>query len=132
MNSSPEKSRRIFVDTNVIIDFLDGRDLRAKDFVMLSYACRFSWVVSSSILYELERNKASLDVLVPLLVSKRKWFVEQLRSEDIVLAGTLPTHFADACHAAVALRLGIPVITRNPKDFVVIPNLEVLQYDDIR
>lgn len=125
-------SKRIYVDTNIIIDFLEGRDLRAYNFVMASYGCRFRWVVSPGVLRELNSHGASVTSLRDLLMSRDKFTIEPLRDSDIVLARTLPTHFADACHAAVALRLGIPVLTQNTKDFLPIRNLEVYTYADIR
>jgi predicted nucleic acid-binding protein len=123
-------SELVYVDTNIWIDFIEGRERRAHAFVLAALACRYTPVISSLVVRELKAHNCPVDTLFAQLQRKRKLIVEEGNVNDAILAETLPTHYPDSLHAAIALRLGIPVLTRNVKDFVHV--VHVVSYNDIK
>ncbi len=117
---------RIYVDTNVYLDYLlerenkSGQSLDDIAFEVLRRArsCEFEIVLSDHVLNELYRqvDVEQAEMLWGML--KKKIVPVQTEQQDIDLARTLPTHVADALHIVLARKMGAEiVVTRNVADF---------------
>ncbi|MFT4312252.1 MAG: type II toxin-antitoxin system VapC family toxin [Candidatus Woesearchaeota archaeon] len=120
-------SKRIYVDTNVWIDFFLNRNdsLRplgefAFELFYKTLGCSFTIVVSDWLLTELKNtgHYKSYENLQGELKKKDKIiFIETTRA-DIDEAKTKSQHFEDALHEVLALRGGaVFLVTRNVRDF---------------
>jgi len=108
-------SQRVYVDTNIFLDFLLDRDSYAFDFFMRALSCEFTIVISEVVLFELSRHGASFDSFSSLL--RHKLVLEKITDADRISARTMPTHFADGLHAAVALRMNVDMFLSADKGF---------------
>jgi predicted nucleic acid-binding protein len=131
MKPSPEKTRKIYVDTNVYLDlFLNRtrgyRDLgeEANQLFRRAKGCEFAILVSDVVLGEID---GAFPHLVPDFVALKRFLDWKalpvpVSEDDRRYARSLTTHFEDALHIAVAVRSGADcIVTRNVKHFTVSP-----------
>lgn len=108
----------IYVDTNIIIDFLEGRNKKAFDFFKETISCKYQILISELVLKELKYQKIDYIAFNELLSKKIK--VVNITKEHITLAKKFLkyTHHNDAIHAAVAkIEKSDKLLTQNIKDF---------------
>jgi predicted nucleic acid-binding protein len=109
---------RVYVDTNVFMDFLYNRNSAAYRFFVKTLSCMHTIVISDVVLEELSFQKVDSDSLMRLLSHKIE--VIPTISEDKLRAKRLLTHYNDALHICIAERSKVDaIITRNKKDFAV-------------
>ena len=119
-------STLIYCDTNVYIDYFE--DCRSG-FIPLgefSYqvfrraiGCEFTIVVSDWLLKEVEHVGYKKEMASLLHRAKSKVVLQSLQDTDLQVARALPTHYADAVHAAIAISSGATcIVTNNIKDFL--------------
>ena len=120
--------RIIYCDTNFYLDyFYDRRDKFrplgefAFQVIQRALSCEFKFIISDWLIVELEKNhaKQKMNDLLIELRKKDKIIETQITREDERLARSLPTHFEDALHAAIAIRAKAEcIVTTNIKDFL--------------
>jgi predicted nucleic acid-binding protein len=109
---------RLYLDTNVIMDFLLGRDSAAYKLIIKICIERHEVIVSSLLLQELEKHGLRIDPLIALLQSHTMVIFCSATKDDRMQAELLPTHYADALHKVLATRYGADIlVTKNVKDF---------------
>jgi predicted nucleic acid-binding protein len=109
---------RIYLDTNVIMDLLLGRDSAAYQLVIKICSEQHEVIISSLVVAELERNGLSAEGFIALLCSNTIVITCSPDEHDRMEARQLPTHFADALHYVLACRYGADyLVTKNIKDF---------------
>jgi predicted nucleic acid-binding protein len=111
-------SQLIYVDTNIIMDFLEGRDKRAFIFFKKAINCKYELIISDLVLHELRFQKLDPNLFTIFLGKKlRIVFVKEehkLRAKEFLSF----THYNDAIHAAVAELENVDkLLTQNIKDF---------------
>ena len=100
---------RLYLDTNIIMDFLLGRDSAAYNLLVKTLACHHTFVISTLVIQELRRHR--------LREETDAFIVLPLTAEDWNVAKGLATHQADALHYAVSCRSADAFITKNVRDF---------------
>ena len=109
---------RVYVDTNVFMDFLNDRNSAAYDFFIRVISCMHTIVISDVVLEELSFQKVNSDSLMRLISHKIETIFATLADKS--LAKRPPTHFNDTLHICIAERSNVDVIvTRNKKDFII-------------
>lgn len=122
----------IYVDTNIWMDFLLGRDDRAQRFFLKTFACTYTVVINEQVLRELRKHNVPFETIMGLLNNRQKLSVRYLEDADIALAHTLPTHHADGLHAATAIRFANGnIITKNVRDFEHLLGITILDIETI-
>ncbi|MDD9954556.1 MAG: PIN domain-containing protein [Candidatus Woesearchaeota archaeon] len=129
-------STTVYVDTNVIMDFLLDRRKSAATFFIRARSCEFSLVLSTLTIKELAKYHASSEVELFLKVLREKAVVHDITEEDKRRAQeavqTHDTHYADALHYVVARRVGATILlTQNTKDFLCFDDILIRGSDDI-
>jgi predicted nucleic acid-binding protein len=121
---------RLYLDTNVIMDFLRDRDSAAYRLLVRALRCEHEILLSELTLLELARHHAQADIRSFVMFGEASGKLRLVRVEDAdcVKAGRLRTHYADALHYTLAMRHADALVTRNSKDF---PFPGVLSPDDI-
>lgn len=119
---------RLYLDTNVIMDFLLDRHQPSTDLIMNSLRCAHELCISSVTFRELQNNNRSTEGEWFFEFCGEKLTVLPLTAADADFADTLPTHRADALHYAVA-RSCDALVTRNVRDF---PFPRVLTPNDVK
>jgi len=117
---------RVYVDTNVYLDYLLARanttgvplDLVAFQVFERARSCEFEIILSDHVLEELYHYTAVGESRILLDSLRPKIRLVWASDEDRVRARSLPAHFADALHIALARRAGAAfIVTRNVADF---------------
>ena len=121
---------KLYIDTNIIIDAVEGRsnlfgkDIGAPAWDLFSEAisCRYHLIISTFTLYEL-RKKCKVDVTIFFAMIKKKYIGIEHDEEDEKKARNLAKdNFDDALHVILAEKSGADyIITRNTNDFNKIP-----------
>lgn len=129
---------RIYVDTNVIMDFLLGRDESAFNLFMKSLKCKHFIVISDLVLSELRFQKLENESsrFLNLCESHRKISVEKTSEADKEIARKLlllyETHFNDALHKVLAVNAGADcIVTKNIRDFKCFDDIDVRMPDEL-
>jgi predicted nucleic acid-binding protein len=120
----------VYVDTNIIIDFIEGRNKKAFYFFKDTISCKYELLISSLVLKELEYQK--INYLAISKVLNKKLTIVNVTQEHINLAKKFLvfTHQNDAIHAAVAKLENVDkLLTQNIKDFKFLPFATT--YDDL-
>ena len=133
------ENRRLLVDTSVIIEFLRKRD-KKETILWKAKEKNCDCVVSAITVFELypgaktERHKKDLKILL-------KWmeiipFTEKLakKSAEIYLQlkeRNNELEFRDIFIGATAIEMDIPVLTLNEKHFSRIPEVEIIDKDNV-
>lgn len=110
---------RLYLDTNVIMDFLLGRDSRAYDLLVKTLACHHTFVISTLVIRELHRHhlREETSTFIAVCEGRGKIVVLPLTLEDWNVAKGLATHQADALHYVVSCRGADAFVTKNVRDF---------------
>ena len=129
---------KIYVDTNVIMDFLLGRDIDAFNLFMVSLKCKHFIVISDLVLSELRFQKLENEStrFLNLCESHRKISVEKTSEADkeaaLKLLSLHETHFNDALHKVLAVNAGADcIVTKNIKDFKCFADISILRPDEL-
>jgi predicted nucleic acid-binding protein len=101
-----------------ITHFIEG-ETHATEFFRRVASCEYTIVCSEIVVNELIRNDAYSPLFFDEFTQKRKIVFLPISAAIRTHAKTLPTHYADALHAAIALHANIPLLTWNTKDFVI-------------
>ena len=128
---------KIYLDTNIYIDYFDGRadNLRplgefAFNLLKRALDCEFHIIISSLVLDELEYNtyKENILGLIKDLKDKNKLLIIEVNEEDTKNANRVrrerKTSYNDTLHAVLANRIKADfLVTRNLKDFEELQDL---------
>ena len=121
----------IYVDTNIIMDFLLDRDSSSATFFYNTVRCAHRVVISDLTLKELDYQH--VDAMMEILKQAEKLHFHHITRADKKLARkyNARTHYNDALHAAVAKNRKVDfLLTRNIRDFRHLP-IRVRHPDDI-
>lgn len=112
---------RLYVDTNVYLDFLLERSVHAEPAWRLfaaTAACKHQIILSDAVLRELQRYVTPRDTRVLFALLERKFERVDVTDLDAATAKAISTHAADALHVALARRSRADcIVTRNVRDF---------------
>ena len=122
---------RLYIDTNVIIDAVEGGENlfgknignAASDLFFAAASCKHDLVLSTWMLHELYNNrnnpKTPEETKMLFAFIKNKIISVKHTEEDIAEAKkNNPGHFQDELHGMLALRAGADyIVTRNTPDF---------------
>jgi predicted nucleic acid-binding protein len=109
---------KVYVDTNIFIDYLEDRNSQASYFIIDALLCHHNIVISDLTLKELEHNGFHTMPLLALL--KPKLELRLIRDEHKLAARNILTHYADALHIVMSFDCDL-LLTRNLKDFYMCP-----------
>ena len=119
--------KKLYIDTNVIIDAVEGRKNLfgitvgnpAADLFFAAASCRYDVILSTWARYELSVHKTDEETKMFFAIVKKKKIDINYTEEDIAEAKkNNPNHFQDELHGMLALRAGADyIVTRNTKDF---------------
>lgn len=128
----------IYVDTNVLMDFLLGRDKSAFQLLMRAISCEFCILVSNIVAKELHFNGFDTEMknLFSILKNMDKLIYDCALDSDHITALEIiknhPTHYADALHKTIAKRNNVRYfVTKNIKDFACFNDIIVMRPDAI-
>jgi predicted nucleic acid-binding protein len=116
----------VYVDTNVIMDFLEGRDKSAYDFFLSAISCKYDILISDVVLRELDYQKQDYHSMLELLSKKLRFqnSTKDQRNRVKSILSVHNTHFNDALHGIVASDANVDFfVTRNKKDFNFLENV---------
>ena len=118
----------LYIDTNIIIDAVEGRKNKfgkdignpAADLFLEAISCKYNVIISSWTMYELSRHKTLEQTHILFLMLEKKIIHIEHTEEDIKNAKSeSPEHFQDALHAILAIKSHADcLVTRNTEDFV--------------
>jgi len=126
---------KVFVDTNIFIDILLGREPFVKDAAMVYKLCENNLIdgyiapITINNIYYICRKAKELEKIKTYLADIATVFtVAMLDSQTVLKANKLPmTDYEDALQYAMALQNGCEcLITRNVKDFKNLKHVQVL------
>jgi len=124
---------RLYVDTNVIMDFLLDRRSSAYDLIKEALKCKHSFVISDIVVEELSFQNMDFRSLFKILDSAGKLDILKNTSEESRQAKLVSqTHYNDALHYFIAKRAGVDcLVTSNVRDFSWFNDLMVKRPDDL-
>lgn len=124
---------RLYIDTNVIMDFLLDRRSSAHELIKEALKCKHSFIISDLVVEELSFQNMDFDSLFKILDSARKLEILKTTSEESRHARLISrTHYNDALHYFLAKRAGVDcLVTSNVKDFSWFTDLDVKRPDDL-
>lgn len=124
---------RLYLDTNVIMDFFLDRRASANTLFMNTFKCIYTIVISNVVLKELKFQKVDVDNLFKMLESADKLEILKTTTAELVLADLMSeTHHNDALHYLLAKRAGVEcLVTSNIKDFGSFTDINVMRPDDL-
>lgn len=110
---------RLYLDTNIIMDFPLGRDSAAYNLLVQTLACHHTFVISTLIVRELRRHnlREETATFIAVCEGRGKRIVLPPTIKDWNFAKGLATHQADALHYAVSCRSADAFVTKNVRDF---------------
>ena len=114
---------KLYIDTNVYLDYFLDRKKSEYAFRLFkkSLACRFHIIISDQVLAELYRQIEYSEIKFLFELLKHKMIFVKSEISDEIYAKTIPTHFEDALHIALAKKSGADtIVTNNTKDFCLI------------
>jgi predicted nucleic acid-binding protein len=133
MNNEP-----IYLDTNIIMDFLLGRDRSAFQLILRVISCEFQIIISELVVKELYYQDLNTETqnLSSLLKNSHKLFIDRVQDSDHITANELVkvynTHYSDALHKAIAKRNNVRyIVTKNIKDFECFDDINAARPDEI-
>lgn len=124
---------RLYLDTNVIMDFfLDRRSSSILLFKKI-LSCLHEVVISDFVLRELELQKVDMKLFIQTLTALRKLEIVSISEEDKIIARTIhQTHYADALHYVLAKRADVGcLVTSNIKDFSCFKDISIKRPDNL-
>jgi len=128
----------IYLDTNVIMDFLLGRDSNAYNILIRTISCEFCIIISDLVVKELHYQGLDTEMrnLFSLLKKSNKLIIDAVFNSDHITATEsvrfYSTHYSDALHKAIAKRNNVRyLITKNIKDFACFKDINVMRPDDL-
>jgi predicted nucleic acid-binding protein len=133
MNNEP-----IYLDTNVIMDFLLGRDRSAFQLILRTISCEFHIIISDLVVRELHYQGLDTEMrnLFSLLWNSHKLFIDEIHDSDCITANELiksySTHYSDALHKTIAKRNNVRyIVTKNIKDFECFKDINIVKPDEL-
>ena len=130
MNNEP-----IYLDTNVIMDFILGRDGNSFKFLKKVIQCDYKITISEVVLEELKFQNLENESFnfISLFKKSKKIKILKVNNEDIKKAKEIKeTHFNDALHKVLSKRNGdVYFVTKNIKDFVCFKDINVKRPDEL-
>ncbi len=128
----------LYLDTNIIMDFLLQRDSAAYRVLMEGFACKHRFIICDLVLAELKFQGLGTEgeSFITLSAATRKLRVEAITIDDRQHAKRWVreglTHRNDALHAAIANRkCEGRILTKNIKDFRRVPHSKPIHPDNI-
>lgn len=123
----------LYVDTNIIMDFLLNRDSSAYKVLMDGYQCKHTFIISKLVLDELAYQQVQADSFIALSIQTNKLSIKNVEGRHTKFAQKQQyTHFNDAIHAGLAIEhTNGNVLTKNIKDFKEIPGIQAIHPDNI-
>jgi predicted nucleic acid-binding protein len=128
----------IYLDTNVIMDFLLDRDSSAFQLLCRTISCEFCIMISDLVVKELhyQGQDTEMQNMFSILKNMNKIIVENTLDSDHITANELvknyPTHYSDALHKAIAKRNNVRyLVTKNIKDFRCFQDINIVRPDEI-
>jgi predicted nucleic acid-binding protein len=120
----------VYLDTNVIMDILLDRFPNPTAVGLLS--ADYTYLISDLVEGELKQQKVDAYPLFRVLECMHKIRFHATNRDDKALAIKYSrlTHYSDALHAAIAFNNRAAVLTRNTKDFRMLP-VKLIHPDDI-
>jgi len=126
----------IYVDTNVFMDFILGRDSSAFNLFMRSLSCEYSIITSDIVLNEIvfQGLDDQYTNLVQLFKGNGKLKVAYACNDDKIGARRIAlehkTDFNDALHKIIAARSGARcIVTKNIRHFICFKDIRVVEPD---
>lgn len=122
---------KVYLDTNIWIDYAADRDMRAQEFLIEAIKCKYSIVISDVVLIELSKYAKLPTSLVEILKKLNKWEFYKATPKQVSQANNqIHSHFADRLHTIVAIDSNCDfILTQNKRDF---PQKIAKSYDDLR
>jgi predicted nucleic acid-binding protein len=127
----------LYLDTNIIMDFLLDRDSSAFELLSSSLRCRHCIIISDLAINELRYNGIENEAanLIRLLSGNRKLVPAKVLEEDLAEAKKLSflfsTHYNDILHKAICKRMKADyLVTKNTKDFICFKDIRIRSADD--
>lgn len=110
---------KLYLDTNVIMDFLRARNSATYYLLMRALRCEHELVLSELTIQELLRHHKRGDIRTFVLFAEASGKLQLVRSDSVDRSDAkhLPTHYADALHYTLAVRYADAFVTCNSKDF---------------
>lgn len=122
----------IYIDTNIIMDFLKNRNSSSYNLFMSAMQCNYSLLLSDVVIRELKYQGLETEVgnFIHLFNNKKKIQIYTTTYKDRIKAKHLvqnyPTHLNDALHKIAASHYPIDYfVTRNKKDFLCFKDLDL-------
>jgi predicted nucleic acid-binding protein len=133
MNNEP-----IYLDTNVIMDFLLDRDSSAFNLIMKSISCQFCIIISDRVIKELHYQGLDTEMknLFTVLTTAHKLYIDNTLDSDRITAIELikhyKTHYSDALHKVIAKRNNVRyIVTKNIKDFKCFTDINIMRPEEL-
>lgn len=133
MNNEP-----IYLDTNVIMDFILNRDNSAFKLIAQAISCKFYILISDLVIKEINYQdlKNEINSFYKILKACNKICIDKTLDSDKILANeiikTYNTHYSDALHKVIAKRNNARyLVTKNIKDFICFNDIIIVKPDEI-
>jgi predicted nucleic acid-binding protein len=123
---------RLYLDTNVYMDFIENRDSSAYSIIMQTVKCFHEVVFSVIIIDEITFQGYSDEFSNIIKFLGTKATKKTTNMNDRNKARKLPTHYNDALHALHSRKTNSLLITNNLKDFRFMEKDEYAHPNDIR
>lgn len=128
----------IYLDTNIIMDFLLGRDRSAFKLILRAISCEFCILISDLVIKELHYQNLDTEMLnlFSMLKKSNKLVIDNTLDSDHINANELVknylTHYSDALHKSIAKRNNVRyLVTKNIKDFICFNDINIVRPDAI-
>ena len=126
----------IYLDTNVLMDFLMDRNSFAYSLIRKSLKCYYTIVISNLVFEELRFNNFETEAInISRLLNDSKKLVSCIVTDNDIakaklLTAQYKTHFSDALHKVLFIKSGAKIlVTQNVRDFVCFHDIKVLKPD---
>lgn len=128
----------IYLDTNVIMDFLLGRNSSAFALLQKAISCKYLILISNVVFEELKFQGLANEgeMFIRVLQSVKKINIVLASQEDKLEAKRLlklySTHYNDALHKVIAVRYHVNYfVTSNVRDFICFKDIIVKKPDEL-